>query len=327
MRTIAVEEAFRLPQLATQVTSWSNSVLRADRAREWARRLPEFDELRLAEMDEHGVDLAVLSLTAPGIQVQPDAAVAVDDARIANDALAEIVAKRPDRYAGLAALPLQDPDAAAAELVRSVRTLGLCGALVNGPTLGHYLDEPRFQVVWAALEELDAPLYLHPTSVPAGEWHVLGGRPELAGPSFSWAAETGGHALRIIYGGVFDDHPGATLVLGHMGEFLPFQLARLDASYAITEPLRTLAKSPSQYVRENVVIATSGVCSHAALLGAVLEIGVDHVMFAIDYPYESTADAVRFLRSAPFSETDLARISHRNAERVFRLDSVVKPRP
>ncbi|GAA1329017.1 hypothetical protein GCM10009610_65830 [Pseudonocardia xinjiangensis] len=193
---------------------------------------------------------------------------------------------------------------------------------MNGPTLGQYLDEPRFRGVWAALEDLGVPLYLYPTSAPAGEWHVLGGRPELAGPSFSWAAETGAHAMRIIYGGVSDDHPGLTLVLGHMGEFLPFQLSRLDARHADISPLRSLAKLPSEYIRQNVMITTSGVCSHASLLGAVLEMGADRVVFAVDYPYESTADAVRFLRSAPFTETDLARIAHRNAERVFKLDPV-----
>jgi 2,3-dihydroxybenzoate decarboxylase len=294
-------------------------VLRKDRAGAWAERLPDFTTLRIEEMEAHGVDVALLSLTAPGIQVQPDRAVAVDDARRANDDLAAIVAENPARFAGLAALPLQDPDAAAVELERAVGTLGLKGALVNGPTLGRYLDEPRFREVWAALERLGVPLYLHPTSASEGEWHVLSGRPELAGPTYSWAAETGAHALRLVYGGVFDDFPGATLVLGHMGEFLPFQLSRLDARHGDIAPERELAKLPSEYVTDNMVITTSGVCSHAALLGAVMAVGIDNVLFAVDYPYESTEDAVKLLTTAPLSDADRAKISHRNAERVFGL--------
>jgi 2,3-dihydroxybenzoate decarboxylase len=142
----------------------------------------------------------------------------------------------PARFRGFAALPMQDPEAAAAELDRCVRELGFCGALVNDHLQGHYLDEPRYDEVWAALEELSVPLYLHPGAPPADRWKVLNGRPDLYGATWSWAAEVGGHALRIIYGGVFDRHPGATLILGHMGEFLPFMRSRLDSRYHTLTP-------------------------------------------------------------------------------------------
>jgi 2,3-dihydroxybenzoate decarboxylase len=316
-----MEEAFWLRDLVTPGTpeSHQGSVYRPEAMARWATRLTDFTEYRLPEMDANGIDVQVLSLTSPGLQMQPDARVAVDDARRANDALAEIIAARPIRFSGLAALPMQEPKTAAKELRRAVVELGLPGALVNDHTLGAYLDSSRFDVVWAVLEELDVPLYIHPSGRPPDLWHVFDKRPELAGPSFGWAAATAGHALRLIYGGVFDRFPGAKVILGHMGEFLPFQLARLDARNSDLVPENRLEKLPSQYFVDNFVITTSGVCSHAALLGAVLEIGIDNVLFAVDYPYESTADAVRFLDSAPLAEADRAKIAHGNAERILRL--------
>jgi 2,3-dihydroxybenzoate decarboxylase len=321
MRRIAMEEAFWLDDLLTPGTpsSHQGSVYHPDVLARWATRLIDFTEYRLPEMDANGIDMQVLSLTSPGIQMQPDVTVAIDDARRGNDALAEIIAGQPTRFSGLAALPLQEPEAAAEELRRAVVDLHLPGALVNDHTLGEYLDAPRFEVVWAALEELDVPLYIHPSGHPPDLWHVLDGRPELSGPTFSWAAATAGHALRLIYGGVFDRFPGTTVILGHMGEFLPFQLARLDARHPDLVLENRLGKLPSQYFVDNFVITTSGVCSHAALLGAVLEIGVDNVLFAVDYPYESTADAVQFLDSAPLARSDRAKIAHENAERILRL--------
>lgn len=324
MRRIAMEEAFWLDGLITPGTPSSipGSVYRPDVLARWAARLVDFSEYRLPEMDRCGIDMQVLSLTSPGIQMQPDVRVAVDDARRGNDALAEIIAAQPTRFSGLAALPLQDPEAAVTELRRAVNELGIPGALINDHTLGEYLDGPQFDVLWAALEELGAPLYIHPSARPPDQWHVLDCRPELSGPTFSWAAATAAHGLRLIYGGVFDRFPSVTVILGHMGEFLPFQLARLDARHADLALEKGLKKLPSQYFVDNFVITTSGVCSHAALIGAVLEIGIDNVLFAVDYPYESTADAVRFLDTAPLAAADRVKIAHQNAERTLRLPPV-----
>ncbi|MFB9836231.1 amidohydrolase family protein [Actinoallomurus acaciae] len=320
MRRVALEEAFWFGGLATKgAVTDRRPPFRPEAMDRYARRLADFTEYRLPEMDEHGVDVQVLSLTSPGVQAEPDAGVAVDDARRANDFLAETVRRHPTRFGGFAALPLQDPERAAAELRRAVRELGLHGALVNDHTLGHYLDEEPYAVVWAELQDLGVPLYLHPGLVPADDWHVLRGRPELNGPTFSWAATTGGHAMRLVYGGVFDRFPRATVILGHMGEFLPFQLSRFDARHRDLALERPLERPPSGYFGTNIKITTTGVYSHAALVAAVQAVGVDNVMFSIDYPYESTAEAVRFLDTAPLAPADLARVAHGNADRLLGL--------
>jgi 2,3-dihydroxybenzoate decarboxylase len=320
MRYIAIEEAFSIPELTDrQPSPWPANRFSPRHLADWARKLPDFTEYRLPEMDAAGIDVQVLSLTVPGLQANVDTATARDDARFANDYLAKVVAGHPDRFRGFAALPMQDPQAAAAELARCVRELGFCGALVNDHFQGHYLDEPRYDEVWAAVEELSVPLYLHPGAPPADHWKVLDGRPELYGATWSWAAEVGGHALRIIYGGVFDRHPGATLILGHMGEFLPFMRSRLDSRYATIDPETPLQRMPSAYIGANVLVTTSGVFSPAALTGAVLEIGADAVMFSVDYPYESSHDAVAGFERTTLSDSDRDKIAHGNAERILRL--------
>ncbi len=319
MRYVALEEAFSIPELEDHPSPWLGFRFSQRHIADWARKLPDFTEYRLPEMDAAGIDVQVLSLTVPGLQANTDERTARDDARFANDYLAQVVAEHPDRFRGFAALPMQDPKAAAEELDRTVRELGFCGALVNDHFQGHYLDEPRYDEVWAALEELSVPLYLHPGAPPADRWKVLDGRPELSGATWSWAAETGGHALRVIYGGVFDRHPGATLILGHMGEFLPFMCSRLDSRYLTLDLEAPLRRMPSAYIGSNVVITTSGVFSPAALTGAVLEIGADAVMFSVDYPYESSHEAVTGLERTTLSDSDRHKIAHGNAERILRL--------
>src|SRR5262245_2507497 len=316
-RVIAIEEAFSVPgvtpPLSPDFTPIQDQVLK-----EWSRRLADVAELRLADMDANGVDMQVLSLTS-GVEVITDPAQAVAVARQVNDYLAEVVASHPTRFAGFAALPLQDPDAAVVELRRAVADLGFKGVLHNDHILGHYLDEPQFRPVWAELERLGVTLYLHPAIIPAERLRVFEGHPVLGGPSWGWTAATGAHALRLIYGGVFDEFPGASVTLGHMGELLPFQLARLDSRYNTAPPDRRPRRPPSHYLRHNVYVTPSGVFSHSALQGATNAVGVDRVMFAIDYPFESTAEAVEFLRTAPYTPADLGRIAHGNADRSLRL--------
>ncbi|WP_262699576.1 MULTISPECIES: amidohydrolase family protein [Streptomyces] len=321
LRRIAIEEAFWLDSLSTQqlADGATASPYKAQYRSKWARRLVDFTEYRIPEMDAHGIDLQILSLATPGVQMQPDTDVAIDDARRANDALAAIVKEHTPRFAGLAALPLQSPEAAARELRRAVTELGLHGALVNDHTLGHYLDERRFDVVWAELQDLGVPLYLHPTNVLPAPWPLLDGRPELDGPTFTFTVATAGHALRLIYGGVFERFPDTTVILGHMGEFLPFWFARLDAAHQRLDPQEHLTKLPSQYFTDNFVITTSGVTSHAALQAAIQTVGIDNILFAVDYPFESTAEAVAFLDTAPLADADRKKIASRNAERLLRL--------
>jgi 2,3-dihydroxybenzoate decarboxylase len=320
LKIIAMEEAFTVPAMTTRgILMNQQQRFRESALADMARRLPDFTELRLKDMDEHGVDMQVLSLTNnQGLELQPDVGIAVSDAKLANDVLAETVRANPTRFAGLAVLPFQDPAAAVRELDRVVNQLGLSGVLTNGHTLGHYLDEPRFYPVWEALAGHDVPLYLHPGGAPI-EWPVFEGRPELLGATYAWAAETGGHALRLITSGLFDRFPTAKVILGHMGELLPFHLSRLDTRLPYVETDVKLAKKPSEYYTENFWITTSGVMAHSALLGAVLSIGIDNIMFAVDYPYESTVQAMDFLTSAPLSSADLEKVAHGNAERLLRL--------
>ncbi|WP_326674375.1 amidohydrolase family protein [Streptomyces sp. NBC_01257] len=320
MKIIAIEEAVLLPGLVTQGTALNGAIpFKPEVVAQWMKRLPDITAYRLADMDENGVTMQVLSLAPPGVQMQPDAAIAVADAQRANDALAGIIATHPTRFGGLAALPLQDPEAAVREARRAMGDLGMAGFLVNGHTCGHYLDEPQFRKVWAALEELGAALYLHPTPAPAGDWGLLKDRPELVGPLYSWAAETAGHALRVVLGGVFDDFPGARLILGHMGEFLPFHMSRLDVQIDNIVTRVALKRKPSEYLRKNIAITTSGVMDDNMLRAAVGAVGIDNVLFAIDYPFEKSAQAVGFLRHASLPSAQIQKIAHRNAERILRL--------
>jgi len=317
VKYIALEEAFSIPGIADPMSRLSSRT--TPYAQEWLRKLPDFTEYRLPEMDSAGIDIQVLSLTVPGLQIDIDAATARDNARRANDYLASVVSEHPTRFRGFAALPLQDPVAAAAELNRCVDELGFCGALVNDHLGRRYLDDPLYEPVWEAVESLGVPLYLHPGAPPADDWRVLNGHPELYGAMWSWAAEVSGHALRILCSGVFDRYPSATMILGHMGEFLPFQRSRLDSRYATTSSDYRLQRPPSAYLGTNIVFTTSGVFSPAALAGAVLEVGADAIMFSVDYPYESSHDAVAGFERTTLSPQDREKIAHANAERILKI--------
>jgi 2,3-dihydroxybenzoate decarboxylase len=319
MRTIALEEHFVTAELAGYGASTS-SIAQPHVWAEASRRLADLVEERLPAMDAAGVDVAVLSLNSPGIQAEADAGIAVARASAVNDLLAGLIAEHPDRYAGFAALPLQDGEAAAKELERAVRQLGLRGALVNAHTQGHYLDDPSLRVVWEYAEGLDVPLYLHPAN-GFDSPHILSGHPELTGPMWSWGTDTSTHALRLIFGGVFDDFPDAKLLLGHMGEGLPYALWRLDSRWGFHNHhgIELKRGKPSEYLRHNLYITTSGVCDAPPLMCALLALGADHVLFGTDYPFEDMATATAFLANAPISQADRAKISHLNAEKLLRL--------
>lgn len=320
MRLVALEEHFVTPALVGHGSSTA-SIAQPGAWAEASRRLLDFTEERLPEMDAVGVDVEVLSLNSPGIQAEKDSASAVRQAITVNDFLAGVIRNHPDRFSGFAALPLQDPKRAAAELERVVTHLGMRGALVNAHTNGIYLDDPTVRVVWERAEALDVPLYLHPAN-GVDTSHSFTGHPELVGPMWSWGVDTATHALRLIFGGVFDDFPRAKLLLGHMGEGLPFILWRLDSRWKFHahHGIDLARGTPSHYIRENLYITTSGVCSAPPLLAAILAIGADHILFGTDYPFEEMGTAVDFLRGAPIDESDRAKISHQNAQRILRLD-------
>lgn len=316
-RKIALEEHFSAPPCQEYSTSFTRDIEPRVRA-ELEAKLADFDEIRIAAMDQAGIDFAVLSQTGPSVQAEPDAAVAMRRARESNDFLAAQIARHPTRFGGFASLAMHTPRGAVEELTRAVQGLGFKGALVNGHTLGTYYDEPAYDIFWDRMQLLGVPLYLHPANasiMPA----AYTGHPELAGAVWGWGVETATHALRLLFSGVFDRFPGLMVILGHMGEGLPFQRWRLDSRFAVYSHGIRLERPPSQYLGSNIMITTSGVCSAPALLGALGELGDLSVMFSVDYPYESAAVAADFIERAPVADGVRHLICHGNAERIFNL--------
>lgn len=319
---IAVEEHFVTPELEDTIFTsigWDPG--------EWRRMadlLQETDDIRLADMDASGIEIAVLSLAAPCIQDEVDADQAIRRARGANDALAEVVAAHPDRYAGFAALPMQDPAAAGEELERCVQELGFKGALVNGySSVGDletaaYYDEPAYLSFWERVAALDVPLYLHPRNPLPNQRRMYEGREELLGPTWAFTVETATHALRLITSGLFDRLPTLSIIIGHMGELLPFALERTGQRLSHVPTVR-LDKPAPQYLRDNFFITTSGNFHTTSLLGAMQETGVDRILFAADYPFERTSDAAGWFDSVPIDEDDRRKIGRTNAQRLLGL--------
>ena len=317
LKKIALEEHFITDLLAPYAVNnrpTKNAALFA----ELRRRLADFGAMRLAAMDQSGIAYAVLSATVPGVHLETDPRKATDLARRANDELAAEMQRQPARYGGFAALPLQEPPAAAEELERAVRQLGFHGAMVNGHALGHYLDDDRFLPFWERAEALDTPIYLHPTDSPDRP-AMFAGRPELNGSTWAWTAEAASHALRLVFGGVFQRFPRLKLILGHMGETLPYVMWRLDNRARQADETLSADRLPSAIIKRNFWITTTGVCDHAALHTALANLGEDRVMFSVDYPYESGTVAAQFLESAPISEEVRAKIAHGNAARLLKV--------
>ena len=288
-----------------------------------AARLQDLGELRLRDMDETGIAMQILSLTAPGVQVF-DTAEAVALAQSANDHLADAIRKHPDRFAGLAAIAPQDPPAAAKELERAVKSLGLKGAIINSHTRGEYLDDARFWEIFEAAESLNVPIYIHPTSPsPAmiGPFLERG----LDGAIFGFAVETGLHILRIIVSGALDRFPSLRIVTGHLGEGLPYWLFRIDFMHARMVAanryagVKKLEKKPSDYLRENFYVTTSGMAWAPPILYAQSVLGVDRVMYAMDYPYQFVPEEVKVTDDLPIPDEDKRKLYQSNAERVFGL--------
>ena len=332
-RRIATEEAFITPDLARE----SKKLLASGQvepgfaklgsfifgdsfgARLLHGRLVDIGAARIAQMDADGIDLAVLSITSPGVQVF-DADLGQGLATDANDRLIDAVRSHPTRLAGLAAVAPQAPDMAARELERT-KAAGLKGFLINSHTHGEYLDAPKFAPIFEAAQALDLPLYLHPrepgpTSI--GPYLDYG----LYFASWGFAAETALHAMRLIMSGLFDRYPKVRVVLGHMGEGLPFWLDRIDNRYkaqvlgGVSKPLKRL---PSDYVRQNFDITTSGMMSGPPLRLAIDTLGIDRIQFAGDYPYEDVAAGVKFIETAQITPDERRAIFETNAVRYWNL--------
>ena len=291
-------------------------------------RLLDIQEKRVEFMDKFGVEMMILSLNAPAIQAIPDANVAIETAQKSNNFLAEQIQNRPDRFAGLAALPMQDPEAAIRELERCVNDLGFVGILVNGfSQIGDsknavYLDLDQYRPFWHAVEELSMPFYLHPRNPLPDHSQIYEGHPWLLGPTWAFGQETAVHALRLMCSGLFDDCPNLKIILGHMGEGLPFSMWRVDNRNAwVNEPPAYPAnKLISEYFSENFYITTSGNFRTQALINTMLEIGSDRILFSSDYPFEDVGQASIWFDQAEISENDREKIGRTNALNLFKLN-------
>jgi gamma-resorcylate decarboxylase len=297
----------------------------------WQRlgpQLLDIEKIRLPEMDRNGIEWMILSLNAPAVQAIWDVKRAIAVAREANDHLAAEVAKHPDRFVGLAALPMQDPEAATQELQRCVRELGFKGALVNGfsqageENTALYYDLPQYRPFWAAVESLDVPFYLHPRN-PLPSWAPnLEGHSWMLGASWAFAAETAVHALRLIASGLFDAHPRLKIIIGHLGEGVPANLWRLDNRNKWWEKRHTYAakKWVADYMRENFWLTTSGNFATSALKLCIAELGADRVMFSTDYPFEDIAQSVEWFDHIEIAEAERAKIGRTNALKLFGME-------
>ena len=316
-KKIALEEHFLCPGFEDY---WKTTVGDVDPRilSQVVGRLSDFGEQRLNAMDSAGIARAVLGLAGPGVQAERDAATAIRNARAANDFLAREIAKRPQRYSGFAHLAMQDAAAAADELERCMRELKFCGAMINGHTNGKYLDDRSLDPFWERAQALEALIYLHPAD-PITPAPVLDGYKGLRRATWEWTFETGSHALRIVFGGVFDRFPRARLALGHLGETLPFLLWRFDSRTGPDFYAVKLAKRPSQYVKDNIVVATSGMCAAEPLNCTLDALGHDRVMFAADYPFELVEEAGHFIDNIPLETKVRNAICFENAARLLQL--------
>lgn len=324
MRTVTVEEHFVSPGFANGpgrafIEGFQKSTTKGAKIVE---QLHELGDQRIAEMDAAGIDVQILSLNSPGVE-QAETAEAITVAQESNDFLAEAIKKHPTRLAGLAALATQAPDAAVRELERTIGQKGFKGAVINGHTRGRYLDDKTFWPILECAESLAVPIYLHPAVPPKAvvEASYGGFAPHLtamlATAAWGWHIETAVHLIRMIVGGVFDQFPKLQVAVGHLGEGIPFMLPRLNRNLPME--MTKLHRPIGAYLRENVHYTFGGFNFPATFLNLLLEVGVERIMFSVDYPYGSMTEAREFLEHLPVSPADKERIAHRNAELLFRV--------
>jgi len=311
---IALEEHYYDPEIAKTFDGPEG------RAPEIRRRLDDLGELRLKEMDEAGIDVQVLSHGAPSTQ-RLDAPTAVRLARDANDRLAKVIAARPERFAGFAALPTPDPKAAAAELDRTISELGFKGAMVHGLTNGVFFDDKRFWPIFERAQALDVPLYVHPAAphsavVDAYYKDYVKDFPAILNAAWGFTVETATQGIRLVLSGVFDAYPALKIILGHMGEGLPFLLWRID--HALSRPGNRRISFREQFSR-HFYITTSGNFSTPALLCSMMELGVDRILFSVDWPFVQNVPGTRWMSELQLSAEDKTKILSGNAKRLLKM--------
>ena len=315
-----------IPVVALEEHYWDKELISHIGGAEGARsrflleRLYDLTDLRLREMDEQGIDKQVLSHGAPSGQ-KLSADIALDVTRGANDRLAEAIARHPTRFAGFAALPTILPEKAAEELERSVKELGLKGAMIHGLTDGLFLDEKRFWPIFERAAALDVPLYLHPSFphpdvVRAYYEAYLKDFPQVIRAAWGYTVETATQAIRIVLSGVLEQHPGVKIILGHMGETLPFLLWRINQ--ALSRPGHKELSFAEQF-RRNFYVTTSGNFSTPALLCTMLELGIDRIMFSVDYPFVANKPAMEWVQSLQICTEDKQKLLSGTATRLLRL--------
>jgi len=324
MRIIAIEEHFTTPMYRenAQESEFRGFFMKAISARvghDVREQLFDLDAERLRYMDAAGIDVQVLSFTSPGPQGYGKE-IAIPMARDANDRLRQAIDRHPDRFAGFAALPTADPEEAVRELERCVKQLDFKGAMIHGHQQGSFLDDKKYWKIFECAEALDVPIYLHPTMPhPVVAKIYFGGYEELQGAPWGFAVDTSCHFLRIMFAGVFDAYPKLKIILGHLGEMLPFAMHRLNRSSYQAAERRGLKKTPLQYIKDNLVVTTSGNWFEPAFVCTLLALGVDNILWAVDWPFEANAVAMDFFRKLSLSEADKEKIAHGNAERLLRL--------
>lgn len=324
MRTITLEEHFVSPGFVAGAGKEFLAEIRSrgPRGAEIFDQLQEIGSRRIAEMDAAGIDVQVLSLNSPGVE-QADPADQLALSTESNDFVAAALARHPDRFSAFATLPTATPDKAAAELERRVGKQKFAGTNINGHIRGRYLDDRFFWPIFECAEALKAPIYLHPTVPPKAvvDASYRGFAPQvtalLATAGWGWHIETATHLLRMILGGVFDQYPKLQIIVGHMGEGIPFMLPRLDKNLPVEAT--KLKRSLAEYLRENVHYTFGGFNFPATFENLLQEVGVERIMFSVDHPFGSMAQARTFLQDLPLSEENRERIAHGNAEKLLRL--------
>jgi 5-carboxyvanillate decarboxylase len=302
---------------------WWTSNMWVPRSFKIEAELLDMGERRIEVMNAAGVDIQVLSLCVPGCE-QFEASEGAAMASETNDELSEVIKKYPDRYIGLAALAPQDPVGAAKELERAVKQLNLKGVKLNSHVRGEYLDDPKYWIIFETAESLDVPIYLHPTlpSPSILKPYADYGFP-LAGPPFGFGAETALHTMRLIYSGLFDRFPRLKIVIGHMGEGLPFWLYRIDfywlKPWVDPELAPKILRKPSDYVKDNFLLTSSGMHYLPAFICAYMALGGDRIAFGADHPFESSKESLDALGTLPICDTDLEKFYHGNAEKLFKM--------
>lgn len=324
MKTIAIEEHFITPMYRDKVSAneFRNFYL-ASRSEQIGHDIvaqnADLGKQRLAHMDAAGVDVQVLSFGSPGPQAF-EAATAIPMARDANDRAFETVKAHPDRFSAFAALPTADPEASAVELERAVTKLGFKGAMIHGHTQGSFLDDKKYWVIFERAEALGVPIYLHPTLPhPDAMKAYFEGYEDLARAGWGFAVDTSCHFLRILFAGVFDAYPRLQFILGHLGEGLPFAMHRLNDHTYRAAARRGLQRTPLEYLKQNMLVTTSGNWYEPAFVCTLLALGADNILFAVDWPYEPNTAGMAFLKKLSISDLDREKIAHLNAERILRM--------